>query len=473
VYRNVPNVSTAVIEGRTAPGRAASADVPPDGAARWTPVRRAQLAAVTVVTFAVCLQDPAEAFVADATIYWGGAMAIVEGGDVFAQGWLGLRGISTAFLYLPAAAVVALAGGSVAAFAVLVQNAVLIASIGAVLIPGVVGLWRPVTPAVVWTTAAGSALLLAGLATAPLSDLWAAALMLAAVVALKERSWRALLFAGVATGLAFNIRPAVLFAMLGIALAVCLVRRVRGLWFLGGVAFALVPQILANRWWDISWLPWPEETFVLTQVQARYASYTVRFDGVLGPDGLAPLFYCSPSMAGAIDGEAPGSGGDMVGLFVANLPQAIVFSAQKVGAALHWPLTMPYYTDAPGVNALFALTVTAGAVVGAAALLRSTVRQGWRSMGLARLVVLILWVSSVASLISAATENRFALSLVSLGIAGCGLLVADGVPDVRGRAGRIWVAVVALAVVAVFAVGTTGLQHPFSGIPAVADCAGM
>jgi hypothetical protein len=178
-------------------------------------------------------------------------------------------------------------------------------------------------------------------------------------------------------------------------------------------------------------------------------------------------------MARTIDGEPPDSAGELVGLFATNLPQAAVLSAQKVGAALHWPVSTPYYTDAPGVNFLFALIVTATAIVGAAALLRSTLRQGWSSMGPAPLGVLILWVSSVLSLVSAASENRFALSLVLLGIAGCGLLVADGVRAPRSGTGRRWVLVVALAVLAVFAIGATGLQHPFPGLSTVADCAGL
>jgi hypothetical protein len=40
------------------------------------------------------------------------------------------------------------------------------------------------------------------------------------------------------------------------------------------------------------------------------------------------------------------------------------------------------------------------------------------------------------------------------------------------RRGRIWVAAVAVVVAAVFALGVLGLQHPFPGIPTIADCAG-
>jgi hypothetical protein len=443
---------------------------------RWaprTPVVRTQLTAGALVTLAVSLQEPAPEFMYDAGHYWNGALAVLEGGGVFERGLLSLRGIATSFLYLPAAAAYELGGDSGASFAVLLQNALLIALIGTVLLPRLAAVWRPVTPLVVWVTAVGSALLLAGFAPFPLSDLWGVVLLLGAVAALRRTGWLPLLLAGMAAGLAFNVRPAAMFAVIGLVPVVLVARRLSGLWFLAGAALALIPQVVLNRSHGLTWWPWPEQTTALTQLQAGYAGYVIRYDTVMmGPDVYPRLFFCSPSMAGALDRKLPTSGGDLAGAFLSNFPQALVFSAQKIAAALHWTLSTPYYVTRPGVNGIFALLVTTATVVGAVALLHVLVRRGWRSLSLAQVAVVVVWIGSVMALVTSATESRFALPVVLIGIAGCGALVAGGAGLPRAKAGRLWLAGGVLAVVAVFGLGTWGLQHPLPGDGAVADCAG-
>jgi hypothetical protein len=465
--------SSAIIE-RPAGSPEEVADAPParrEGFWRWTPLRRVQFAAAALVALATCLQEPASAFRADASTYWGATMAILHNGDLHTVGLLDLRGIATSVLYLPAGVAVAVAGGAGAAFAVMFQNALLIGAVGAFLLPRFVGLWRPVTPRLVWACATGAGLLLAGFAPVPLTDLWAASLLIAATVALRERRWYRLLISGAAAGLAFNLRPAVLFPVVGIALAVLIARRASALWFLAGAAAAVLPQSLYNLSHGISWLPWPEQTLALSGMQAHFASFTVRYDTLETPAGLAPLFYCSPTMAQTIGESPPSSAGELVGAFLSHPVEASVLSAQKVAAALHWGIAMPYADKAPGVNALFALLVTAVAVVGATAGLHAVLGTRLRAMPLPHVAAVLLWLGSVASLVSAATESRFAMVPVLVGIAGCGALIDAGMHSPRNR--RTWVRIgaVALAVVAVFAVGASGLQHPIQGSVTVEDCA--
>jgi hypothetical protein len=441
---------------------------------RWTPVRRVQAIAGLFVTLAVCLQTPSTTdFRGDASVYWGATMAILQGGDLFTVGVLRLRGIATTVLYLPAGLVVTMTGGAGAAFAVLLENAFLVAAIGAFLLPRFVGLWRPVTPRVVWVCAVSSTLLLRGFATIPLTDLWAGALLLLAVVALRKSRWLPLMVSGAAAGLAFNVRPAMLFPIVGITVVVLLFRRISGLWFLGGAAVALLPQSLYNLSRGGSPLPWPEETFALSGMQARDASFTVRYDTLDTDSGLAPFYYCSPSMAHIVDGKLPSSGGELAALFVAHPVEAAVFSAQKIAAALHWGLAVPFGSPTHGVDGLFAVLVTATTVVGAATLLGLLFRSGWRAITLPQTAAVLFWLGTAASLITSATEIRFAMGLVLVGIGGCAVLAAGEGRVPRTRAGRLRLAAVVVAVLAVFALGVSGLQHPFNGYPKVTDCASV
>jgi hypothetical protein len=425
-----------------------------------------------LVVVAVCLQAPATAFSYDAGHYWGGATALLDGGSVFDRGLLTVRGVLTSFLYLPAATVARVAGPSAAGSAVLVQNAVLVAVIGAVLLPRVVGIWRTTTPAVVWVCAVASALLLRGLAPFPLTDLWAAALLLAAVVGLDGSGRVRFLVAGCLAGVAFNVRPAVLIPLGLVGVAVLVARRWSGLWFAAGGVLALLPQFALNRWRGTTWFPWPEATAALTQVQAKTAAFVVRYDTVTsGQVADARLFFCSPRMAHALHGVAPGSTRELALAYLSHPIEASIVSVQKVGAALHWPLSTPYFSPAPGADGLVALLVTAVAVVGAAGILRATFRHGWLALSLPQAGLLLAWAGSLLTLTTSATETRFALPLILVGIAGCGLLADRGPALPRTRGGRIWLAATVVAVAAVFGAGAWGLQHPLSGDGTVARCA--
>jgi hypothetical protein len=428
-----------------------------------------------VLAVAVMLQPASTMFYYDASGYWRAAWGLLGEWDILAGEAMAIRGALTSFLYAPAVLVTKVAGGSAAGPAVLAENAVLLAVMGVVLIPALVGLWRPVTTRVVVISAIGTGVLLGGFAPYPLTDLWAASLLLVAVVALARPGAPWLLVAGLAGGAAFNIRPAMLLPVAAVGVAVLVGRRLSGLWFGIGAALALVPQVLLNAWRGSTWAPWPEMTGWLTTLQSAYAAHTVRYDTVFaapvgsGPGASPRLFFCSPAMAQAVEGDVPSSPGDLAGAYLAHFPQGVVVSAQKIGASLHWPLAAPYAAPAPGVNLLFALLVTAVTVVGAAALLRRTVLVG-RSASLAQSAAGVAWLFSVATLVTSATEMRFAVSLVLFGIAGCALLAADGL---RSSASRAWIAGTLVAVVAVFGVGHTGLAHPFTGDGTAEACADL
>ncbi|MQA33318.1 hypothetical protein [Modestobacter roseus] len=429
---------------------------------------RAALGALLVLV--VHLQPPAPVFRYDATRYWGGAQALLDERSAVVEGLLDLRGVLTTLLYLPAAVVTRLAGDDLAGAAVLAENAVLIGLIGVVLLPALVSIWRPAGPWTVVCCAFGTAVVTGGFAPFPLTDLWAAALLLTVVAALHRQGRGWLVLAGVAAGAAVNIRPATLLPLAAVGVAVLLARRWAALWAALGATLALAPQVALNRSRGTSWLPVPPGTGGLTELQASFASYVVRYDTVVaGPDAEPRLFSCSPAMVDALAGEVPRSPAGLASAFLHHLPQSVPFAAQKVGAALHWPLSTPYLTPAPGVDVVFAVLVTAVSVAGVAALLRLSTRERGRTT-LGRVAVLLVWLGSLATLVTSATETRFALPLVLIGVAGCATVVAGGRP--QGRSAWWWVAGTVVAVAAVYAVGVAGLQHPFAGMATPELCSG-
>ena len=425
--------------------------------------------AALLLALATALQRPAPRFFDDAATYWHGAKALVGGGDVVVGGGLAMRGVLTSVLYAPAAAVTAAVGPSAAGLAVLVQNAVLIAVLGAVLLPRLVALWRPVTPAVIAVCAVGCWATTATFAPYPLTDLWAAALLLTAVVVVAGPRRRSLAVAGLAAGAALNLRPAHLVPVALVLGFVLLWRRAAGAWFALGIAVALLPQFLlgAAQGWGAS--PWPPGTAGVARLQAGYAAYVVRYDTLAARAGHSPLFFCSPEMAGALGPTPPASTGEFVGAVLHHLPQSAVLLAEKAAAALHWPVATPYFTSGPRLNGVFAVLVTLLTVVGAAALLRVTLAHRRNGLTPSRLVPLVAWLGSAATLLTSTTETRFALPLVLFGIAGCATLAPVPVPRRRGHWGWVVGALVVAAVV--YAVGTAGLGHPVAGgAGTLADC---
>ena len=407
-----------------------------------------------VVLFLGTVAQSPQRFVYDAVSYWAGSVRLASGGDPYVVGMLNLRGVLTSVLYLPAALAAGGFGDAGGGVAVLVENSLLITLVGVLLLPRLVRVWVPVTAWMVWVCAGLTWLTVGRSSPYPLTDLWAAALMLAAVVVLQRRTPMGLMGAGLLAGMSFNVRPAYLLPVL-LALAVVFLRqRFTGLWFPAGAFVALVPQSISNLMHGSGWAPWPPGMGSLTQLQAYYASYIVRFDAVTAsPAEVTPLrVFCSPAMAQAVGDHPPGSTGALAAFYLHNLPQSFVFLAEKTAAVLHWPLSFPYFEPTGAGDQMFALLVTTVAVLGAVSLVQAQSGSGFRSASLAACVALVVWLGSLATSLTSAPESRFAMPLVLFGIAGCAALV-------RERPGRRWVVGGVIAVAVVFAIGTAGLSH--------------
>ena len=210
-------------------------------------------------------------------------------------------------------------------------------------------------------------------------------------------------------------------------------------------------------------------------LQAGFASYLVRYDTVLG--SASPMqSYCSPSMAERIGSPLPSSMDQLASAFLGHFPTAVVFSLEKVSAALHWPMSAPYATPTPGLDAVFAALITTITVVGLAALTRLAVLTRRRSSSehwFDWSVIAAVVIGSVLTLISSATETRFALPLVLFGALGCCTLIDLD----RGAAwarGRRWLIGTLIATLGVTGLGYAGMSHPApSGAVNVAICAAL
>jgi len=417
------------------------------------------IAAVAVFIAAV-LRGPSPQFFYDAQMYWLGANAVVGAGDFYIDGGLGIRGAISAFVYTPAALVSPLIGQGPA---VLVQNAVLIAFLGAVLIPLLASRVRPISAVHVWISATLIAIVLNGFAPYPLMDLWATAFLLVGIFALVVSNWWASLLGGLALGVAVNLRPAHLIAV-GLLLLVWGVYK----WRMAplavvGLVGAFVPQVLVNRAFAASSSPYPVQTFLITDIQSQYASFTVRYDTVPFAGTDPRLFYCSPDYATEVVGRIPDSSSALAVSFLHNPPEALAFVAQKVSAALYWSFLTPYSEPAGATSFLapLVLTISAAGIVG---LIFATTRKGAIKSSPVGLMLLAMWVGTLATLAASAPEARFALPVVLVGVAGILAIVPARLSSIASAKVLLrvwpWIAAGVFVLAVVTVLGIVGLSHP-------------
>jgi len=433
------------------------------------------LAAAVVGFFLSLLRGPAAAFFYDAQMYWLGAKAVVRFDDFYLDGGLGIRGALSAFVYSPAALVARVFGDDASGVAVLVQNAVLISLVGAVIVPAIASRVVALRPTHVWVSTIIAVLVLGGFAPYPLMDLWAAALLLVAIVLLMRRPWWSSILAGGALAAAVNLRPAHLVPAI-LILLVWAVYRWRSAWLpLLGAAAALFPQVVVNHVFVRAFSVFPTDTFLITNIQAQYASFTVRYDTVPFAGTDPRLFFCSPDYASEVVGRIPASSGELASSFLGNLPAAILFMSQKVAATLHWAPITPYAEPA-GTFSPLTLLVIAVCAIGILALVRAAVRTASMRKSPLLPMLFVLWLGCLATLAVSAPESRFALPVVLVGLVG--VLVALPVRAslrvsvLTTRSVWPWIAGTVVLSALLLALGLSGLAHPApAGDATAATCA--
>lgn len=414
---------------------------------------------IFVALFIAVFARQAGFFQFDAQHYWDATRSLVGVGTTPIGFWE-LRGVLSAVVFLPAAALSTLLSPGHETLPVLAQNAAVIAAVGAFLLPWIIKEWaiptlqvRVVAAGLLWFTTAH-------FAPFALVDLYPAFALIATIPLLNRTRWWSLAGAGALIGASLNLRPA--YAIVAVLLlAVALFRhRWLGLFVIAGVAVAIVPQIVLNLAMNGVASPVPIGSGDLAQLQAGYASYTVRYDTIFG-DPNPRQFYCSPSMALALESTPITSLGALASAMIMTLPGSALFALQKIGASVFWPLNTPYSTPTPGVDFIIGILVTVLTVVGIAAISRATVKKhgdtNRRDIG-SFLTLMAIVVGTLVAIVASASEARFALAAVLIGVLGMATLVAP--PETRQRSGVRWMAITGAVLVAVLALGMSGLDHP-------------
>jgi hypothetical protein len=421
--------------------------------------------AAAVAVFAVLLvRGTAPAFAYDAANYWNGSDALISGGHVYEVGRLDLRGALTVLIYVPATLMKYVFGSASGGVTVLVQNSLMIAVLGAVILPRVVALIVPARTSHIWAAAAACVILLSGFAPYPLMDLWALVFVLLGilVVCTAERRW-ALAAGGVSFGVAFNLRPAYLLPLALGASVWLIFRWGRAVWPTLGVAAALVPQVIVSVAGAGLWRPWPALTTLLASTQSESAAYVVRYDTVAFWDALDPRqAYCNPAYAAVVGtSPMPTSASELALSYLHHFPSSLDFATQKVAASLAWSWETPYAARPPAAGSFLTPIVTLVTVIGFLALVR-TLARGLRGRAkMAPAILLGTWVGSLITIVFAQPETRFALPILLLGVIGC--LV--NLPSARSRPrwsrrNLVWVAAALVVSAALLVVGVGAVAHP-------------
>lgn len=428
--------------------------------------RAAVVPAFAVAFIIVLLRGRAPEFLYDARFYWDGVGALLAGEDFYTAGLLSFRGALSLAPYLPARFLADVTGTD-GGFFVLSQNALLISTIGVILIPSILSHFVEVNRAHIWTSAVSISLLLSGFAPFPLMDLWAAALAFGGVaMLLRTGGWWAL-GAGLAFGAAANLRPAY-FLPEALAFATwMLFEWRRAYWPILGIAIASLPQVLLNaRYAGGSLSAVPVYVGTITSIQTQYSSYLVRYDTVayVG-ERLPSQSFCNPIAAQSVVGRPTTNLVELAENLLDTFPHSLLFLGQKIGAALLWSPQTPYSAGSSAGFDPTALVVVLVASAGLLSLVRHLVGKKRRSA----VILFALWCGSLLSLAGSTPETRFALPLVLVGIIGCLITVQS---KVRLSAQTMkWGFATLILTTVLLILGVTGLAYPAAPAPGAVDVA--
>ena len=250
------------------------------------------------------------------------------------------------------------------------MNALVLALMGAVLIPALVSRVTELRIRHVVTSGALTTGLLSGFAPYPSMDLVSGGLILLGILLLDLRRpwWNAL--GGVLLGAAVNLRPAHVAAAVAMVVVYAVLRRWRVVMVVAGVAVGLVPQVLYNAHRGLPLSAVPRDARLISEIQLLYSGYGVRSDTVAYLDqdpvsGTATRRWPAPWAI------IPTSTSDLLKVFVQNIPTSAGFALEKLVGTLQWSWQTPYAgPGTPGWTVLGVLTLLVS-MVGLAGLLVS------------------------------------------------------------------------------------------------------
>lgn len=418
------------------------------------------------VTVATSFQDRAPEMMWDAGSYLSGSMALISRGSIYEAGGLVLRGAWTPVVYSPAAAVNQIFRngeyGEVLYTAVLLQGALLVATISVFLLPTLMQIWFPrnSTSLIVCTLLGYFAL--KSFAPYSLMDLWAVALVLLAVCLLTRPKFANLFFAGLALGICVNIRPSYLLTVVAVAVASVAYTRFRGLIVLASLIVAQIPQLAVNIFINQRISLFPVDLRNIARQDLDSAIFVIRYDTIAyRPWAQGAQLFCDPTMTRIALNGFPSSPLDFIKFFLTHPVESGWFYIQKLGAVLLWPTSTPYFELNPSPRLFFGVIILLITTLGISSLVLT--RTNSSALNLPRVATIIVIVCALVGFATSHTETRYAVPLVLIGIVGIAGFVGQSIrygfhrSNIRGGIPTA-VAVAAIAVLLAMA-GNLGLKN--------------
>jgi hypothetical protein len=417
------------------------------------------------VVVATLLQRPAQYQVWDARSYLDGSVALISRTDIYKAGGLDFRGSWTPIFYSPAAALQHVFGlgnsERVINAAVLLQGALLVASVSVFLIPSVMKIFFPQNLTSLFVSASLGWVVMRKFALYSLMDLWAVALILLAICFLKRRTTVHLGFAGVLLGVCSNIRPSYLPVVVALLVIAFYCMHYRGLIFFAGFVAAQSPQIMVNWLINHRISLFPIELTSVGQWEFGLSLYSVRYDTIGYPIAQGPRLFCDPAMVKVALNDMPTSLFEYLKVLASHPINGSWFILEKIGAALQWPASAPFFEQKPTIDALFGVTILLTTVFGLASLI--LIRAQTTSFAFSRLVSFFVIAWSFFGLSINHVETRYALPIVIFGIVGVaglvGRCIGSGHSRLNIRGG--WLSVFSVLTIAtlLLTAGYVGLHH--------------
>jgi len=425
---------------------------------RFIHFRSSHFAALAIVVVTL-FRSRAGGFVYDAAHYWSGAYALVNLQNPYEPGFLALRGVLTSVVYLPATLVSNFVGVGADTWAVLAQNALLVAFLGAYLVPQLLRSLGFTETKYLWLSAALVSITYMGFAPYPLMDLWAMAALFTGVLFVFARPRSFLLAAGVLFAVSLNLRPAYLLPVLAIVVFWLIANWRKSLSFFAGSVLALIPQVALNWLVRQSFFPWPVDSAAIASIQSTFAAYVLRYDTVAFDATRNPAqFFCSPIMSAALKADVQTDTLSTLSAYLDHFPKSIPFVFEKLAGSLIWSFETPYLAAASMGIGILAVITSSIAGFGVVGLIWQQLRARSNPNRSLLLALVISGFAVIATLVFSTSEARFAAPLLLLGILGTVILWSAKKSTHRELA---WLRILGVLVtVLILLLGSKALDHP-------------
>jgi hypothetical protein len=386
--------------------------------------RRFQFGVFLLSLLFLLARTPVWNMVWDAENYFDSSIAIVTG--TFDANKFFVRGVLTSLVYLiPSFVGVRFLEptvfGTYLYVLVLFQNALIVSFVGSYIIPRLLELFTPRSKGALIASSLISVYAFQSFVPYSLIDVFAVALLIPSVYLMNSHRSIVALMYGLILGISVNLRPSYLATVIFLVLCAAVIQRHKSLICYFGLIISQLPQVIFN------WLHFESFSFFalasgkFAASNYRLAAYAIRVDS-LGYPAIGrskPLIFCDKRMFDLAKQSDLNSTFDMLVMFVKNPIAAFVFEVKKIGTAVWWPVTVPYYDHNPVVNTVFGAVIAFVVVFGTSMLFLLFLRSAKKKNLLGFVAV---YFGFFVNMILYHNEPRYALPVVVVSIGGFVLL---------------------------------------------------